>query len=209
MKALKIVGFIILAFFVSRELGNAYQQIGWDVIFVILPFVLIIITIKYFRNKNKRNTLLPNKIKDPALRKKLEEFQKLPKPTNESLNALLIDIDKIVFKHGGVYEGRATSDHIVLTISQQANIQQFKALLEIIEPTESNHCMCLGTYAIELFSRDQLKATIGFHHGDSIRYNKWYGDADLAKPNELLEFLSQQGLTDPLQDKMKTEQQLK
>jgi hypothetical protein len=62
--------------------------------------------------------------------------------------------------------------------------------------------MCLGTYAIELYSNGKLKATVGFHHGVSIRYDKWNGDAELAQSDKLLAFLSEQGLTKPLQDRL-------
>jgi hypothetical protein len=58
MKTIKIIGLIVLSFLVLKELGNAYRQIGSDVIFIIIPFVLIIIGIVYFRkwvrkHKNK------------------------------------------------------------------------------------------------------------------------------------------------------------
>lgn len=59
MKGLKIIGLIVLIFFVSKELANAYGQIGWDVIFTIIPLVLIIMGVIYFR---KRSGKYKNKI---------------------------------------------------------------------------------------------------------------------------------------------------
>jgi uncharacterized membrane protein len=52
MKALKIIGLIVLIFFVSQELVNAYRQIGWDVIFIIIPLAVIIMGVIYFRKRN-------------------------------------------------------------------------------------------------------------------------------------------------------------
>jgi hypothetical protein len=38
---------------VGSELGNAYSQIGWAVLFLIVPFVLIAWGIIYFRKRNE------------------------------------------------------------------------------------------------------------------------------------------------------------
>lgn len=141
-------------------------------------------------------------ILDLTNRKSLEELNKLPKPTNEGLGKLFVGVDKVVIKDGGVYKDKAMSDKIVLTISQPDNIQKLNDLLQIDEQNTGFYCMCLGTYAIELFSDTQIKTTIGFHHGVSIRYNQWNGDAALAKSDDLLTFLAEQGLTKPLNDRI-------
>jgi hypothetical protein len=139
---------------------------------------------------------------DLTNRKSLEEQNKLPKPTNEGLAKLFAGVDKVVIKDGGVYEDKAMTDKIVLTISQSEKIQALHNLLEIDEKNTGFYCMCLGTYAIELYAHRQLKASIGFHHGVSIRYDKWNGDAELAKSDYLLTFLFKQGLTKPLHDRI-------
>ena len=145
---------------------------------------------------------------DLTNRKSLEERNNLPKPTNEGLAKLFTEVDKVVFKDDGVYEDRAMSDKIVLTISQSDKIQTFHNLLEIDEKNTGFYCMCLGTYAIELYAGTQLKATLGFHHGVSIRYDKWNGDAGLAKSDELLTFLSEHGLTKPLHDRIEEKRKM-
>lgn len=139
---------------------------------------------------------------DLTNRKSLEELNELPKPTNEGLGKLFVGVDKVVIKDNGVYEGKAMSDKIVLTISHTDNIQKLKDFLQIDEQNTGFYCMCLGTYAIELHSGTQVKTTIGFHHGLSIRYHKWNGDATLAKSDDLFTFLAEQGLTKPLKDRM-------
>lgn len=142
----------------------------------------------------------------PALdftnRKSLEELNKLPKPTNEDLGRLFLGVDKVLIKDGGVYEDKAMSDKVVLTISQPDNIQKLNALLQIDELNTGFHCMCSGTYAIELYTGNRIQATIGFHHGVSIRYYNWNGDAQLAKSDDLLSFLAQQGFSKPLNDRI-------
>lgn len=139
---------------------------------------------------------------DLTNRKSLEERNKLPKPTNKGLGKLFVGVDKVVIKDDGVYEDKAMSNKIVLTISQTDNIQKLKDLLLIDEQNTGFYCMCLGTYAIELYSGTQIKATIGFHHGVSIRYHKWNGDAALAKSDDLLTFLAEQSLSKPLEDRI-------
>lgn len=140
---------------------------------------------------------------DLTNRKPLEDRNKLPKPSNEGLRKLFIGVDKVVIKKDGVIEDKAMSDKILLTILQGDKIKKFSELLEIDENNTGFYCMCLGTYAIELYSQNQIEATIGFHHGVSIRYHKWNGDAGLAKKDDLLTFLSDLGFTKPLEDRLK------
>jgi len=143
----------------------------------------------------------------PALdftnRKLSEERNKLPTPTNEGLKSIFVGVEKVLIKDGGVYEDKAMSDKVLLTLTQDDNIQDLCRLLEIDETNTGFYCMCLGTYAIELYTNDHVKDVIGFHHGVSIRYANWNGDAGLAKIDELLIFLSEQGLTKPLEESIK------
>ena len=139
----------------------------------------------------------------------LEERNKLPKPSNEGLANLFVGVDKVAIKHNGVYEDKAMSDKILLTISQGEKIQKLNELLEIDENNTGFYCMCLGTYAIELYNGTQINATIGFHHGVSIRYHKWNGDAELAKSDDLLKFLADLGFTKPLEDRVEEKRNMK
>jgi hypothetical protein len=134
-------------------------------------------------------------------RKSFEELNKLPKPSNEGLGKLFVGVDKIVFKENGVYEDKAISDKVLLTILNIDHIRKIEELLEIDENNSGFYCMCLGTYAIELYKDNKITSTIGFHHGISIRFHQWNGDAGLAKSDELLSFLSDLGFTKPLEDR--------
>ncbi|MCF6405468.1 hypothetical protein L3C95_21370 [Chitinophaga filiformis] len=139
---------------------------------------------------------------DLTNRKPEEERNKLPKPSNEGLKELFVDVDRVIIKDGGVYDDKAMSDQILLTINQADKVRMFHQLMEINENSTGFYCMCLGTYAIELYKQNSLKATIGFHHNVSIRYYKWNGDAELAKNDDLLTFLAEEGLTQPLADRI-------
>ena len=54
MKALKIIGLVGLVFLVSNELANVYEQIGWEVIFIIIPLAVIAVGVIYFRRRNRK-----------------------------------------------------------------------------------------------------------------------------------------------------------
>jgi len=147
-------------------------------------------------------------ILDLTNRKPLEERNKLPKPTNQRLNSLFVGVDKVVIKDDGVYEDKAISNRIVFSVLESNNIKKLNSLLQIDEQNSGFYCMCLGTYAIELYSNTQIKATIGFHHGVSIRYHNWNGDAALANSNELLNFLAELGFTKPLNEMLEEERKM-
>ncbi len=138
----------------------------------------------------------------------MEELEKLPKPTNDNLRQLFVDIDMIIIKEGGVYNDKAMSDEVVLTLGEQDKVKRFSELLEIDESNTGFYCMCSGTYAIELYNNGKLKATVGFHHGVSIRYDQWNGDAELTQSDNFLEFLNGQGLSKPLQDRLEEKRNL-
>lgn len=139
---------------------------------------------------------------DLTHRKLLEEYAKLPRPSNEGLKTLFAGVDSVIIKDGGVYNGKAMSDKILLTITAADNIQMLHQLMEIDENNRMGSCLCLGTYAIELHSNNQLLSTIGFHHEVSIRYENWKGDAGLARIDELLHFLADLGFTAPLAERI-------
>lgn len=123
-------------------------------------------------------------------------------PSNKDLTTLFTDVNKIVIKAGGVYNGKAMYDHILVTITQADHIHTFHQLLEVNEDLPQYYCMCSGTYAIELHHDTSLTTTIGFHHGISIRYDHWNSDARLTKRDDFLHFLAAQGLAQPLADRL-------
>lgn len=135
-------------------------------------------------------------------RKSQEELNELPAPSNEGLKKLFVGVDRVIIKEGGVYNDKAMYDEIRLTITRPEDIILFHQLLRIDESNTGFYCMCLGTYAIELYGGNNLISTIGFHHGISVRYHKWNGDAALANSDELLSFLAAQGFTQPLADRL-------
>ena len=135
------------------------------------------------------------------------ELSKRPAPTNEGLNALFAGVDVVTIKNGGVHNEKAMSNDVALTLDRPQDVAKFREALTIDEEKIGFHCMCLGDYALELKSGDQIKATIGFHHGISIRCAQWSSDAELADGYRLLNFLAEKGLTEPLAARIEDDRQ--
>lgn len=139
-------------------------------------------------------------IPDMTNEQRLAAINNLPKATNASIRHMFAGIDKVLLKDDGVYDDKAMSDTVLLTLTAPEAISRIGQLLEIDETMTGFHCMCLGSYAIELHAHNTMKYIIGLHHGTSIRYSGWNGDAALSKTEELVTFLSEQGLTQPLEE---------
>jgi hypothetical protein len=129
------------------------------------------------------------------------------KGNNETLTNLLGSVTTIRIKEDGVMNGKALSDKIVLNISAEDQVAEFKKLLEIVVPKEEYYCMCLGDYAIELMSGDLIKSTIGYHLSHSIRVENWSSDVELKQPRKLAEFFHKLGFEEPLEQKNKSDEQ--
>jgi hypothetical protein len=129
-----------------------------------------------------------------------EEMAKRPRPTNEQLQNLFTGVDCILIKPGGSSSLYASPNPTLLEITRPDAIKQFATLIEIDEVNIGFHCMCLGTYDIELYAGNQLQATISYHHEVSIRYDGWSSDASLAHPEQLVHFMASIGFTTPLED---------
>ncbi|MER7467988.1 hypothetical protein [Streptomyces sp. NPDC097981] len=74
------------------------------------------------------------------------------------------------------------------------------------------HCMCLGDVRFELFDRDGGRlAVVVLHHGATLRWGQWDGDAVLADGRLLLDWLDGHGMPGPLQqfeaDRLRAQEQ--
>lgn len=123
-----------------------------------------------------------------------------PSPDNSFLQDLFSQVTRVQIKDGGVASGKAMQNEVMLLIENAEDLRQFGQLIKIIESPEEFYCMCLGTYAIELYSNEKLLLTIGYHHGYSIRIEHWSSDAELLHPEELLQLLKRLGFSKPWEE---------
>ena len=138
----------------------------------------------------------------PAQKRSLDELYCKPFANNERLEELFQNINKVVIKKGGVYDGKAIGHTIELSLESKTDIDSLIKALHIEEPKEVVYCMCAGSYALELFNSSTLKGTIGLHHGRTIRYEGWKGDARLVNGLGLLTLIASRGYKQPLKDFM-------
>jgi len=124
-----------------------------------------------------------------------------PDPTQASLDGLLASVTRVRVIAGGVMHGKAMGTDVLLETADAADVAAFRACLKIVEdPRTFGHCMCLGNPALELYAGDELVATIGFHHGQSIRWEAWKHDAVLQDGNGLVNWLAERGVTGPREE---------
>ena len=98
----------------------------------------------------------------------------------------------------GVVDGSAVGMTVLLDTADKRSIQALRESLEIVEdPASFGQCMCIGDLAIELYDESELTATIGLHHGKSIRWHAWKYDAPLQDGLSLLGWLADRGVTGP------------
>ncbi len=126
-----------------------------------------------------------------------------PKPRNpsqRSLDILFEKVTRIRILAEGVSQGKALGDELLLEETNLQAILALRACLAIVEdPRSFGHCMCLGDQALELYSGSRLLATIGLHHGRSIRWEAWKYDALLVDGQCLLDWMAERGVIGPLQ----------
>lgn len=123
-----------------------------------------------------------------------------PDPSQSSLDEVFGKTTRLRFLDGGTFGGRALGNSVLVTVSDPDDIAALHSCLTIVEDRDTfAHCMCLGDQALELYCGAELLATIGIHHGRSVRWDAWKHDARLEDGHRLLMWLAARGATGPLQ----------
>lgn len=123
-----------------------------------------------------------------------------PNPSQSTLDALLNQVNRVRVLDDGTMDGKAIGSTVLLECSDTPSIAMLHTCLAIVEDARTfGHCMCLGDNAIECYRDQELIATIGLHHGHSIRWDVWKHDAQLRDGQALLKWLADRGVSSPLQ----------
>jgi hypothetical protein len=135
-----------------------------------------------------------------AVLKEREAFLKnRPAPSQGSLDVLLSTATRLRVLEGGVRDDKAIGRNVLLDSCDASAVSKIARLLRIVEdPITFGHCMCAGSYALEFYDGQTILATIGLHHGRSIRWHGWQWDACLCDAPGLLDGLNQLGVSGPL-----------
>jgi hypothetical protein len=105
---------------------------------------------------------------------------------------------------GGTCHRRPSTERTIFEVNDPAVIRDFVAKLEVDEAKSGFHCMCCGSPSLELYDGARLLATLGFHHGRSLRWpQRWPGDALLTarSAEHLVQFLGKHGFDQPLRER--------
>lgn len=123
-----------------------------------------------------------------------------PDPTQHNLNAMLDKVTRMRLIDGGTSKGKALGTQVLLDVTDAQSIVGLRHSLAIIEDKDTfSHCMRFGDYAMEFYKGHRFIATIGLHHGRSIRWDAWKNDALLRNGMQLLTWLADRGITAPLE----------
>ena len=125
---------------------------------------------------------------------------RLPNPSQRSLDILIEKVTRLRVIEGGVWQGKAQGDQVLLDVTDPQAVITLRECLKIVEDERTfGHCLCLGDQALELYGGDKRLATLGLHHGRSIRWDAWRYDALLVDGERLLDWLAERGAAGPLQ----------
>lgn len=118
-----------------------------------------------------------------------------PDPAQRHLDEVLPKVDRVRAVASGMFRGRALGAEAVLETNDPAALAALRETLRVVEdPRTFAHCACLGGPTLELYSGQDLVATIGLQHGHSIRWAKWKHDARLCNGQALSDWLTRHGI---------------
>jgi hypothetical protein len=93
------------------------------------------------------------------------------------------------------------------TLFEEKDAKELQALVRSIvidEPRSGFHCMCCGEPSFEFYAGEALLGTVGFHHGNGLRWSGgWPGDAALTPEcaDGLADWLAKRGVTGPKRER--------
>ena len=125
--------------------------------------------------------------------------------TNEdwttSLHTALHEVTRLRVRSGGTCHRQPEAEETLLDLRDGAQIARFVQGIQI-DPDESGPaCECCGDPTFEFYVGDTLTVSLGFHHGQRLRWldGPWSGDGALTKNSAdfLVAWLAVQGVSGP------------
>jgi hypothetical protein len=122
-----------------------------------------------------------------------------------SMNKALADelgtADRLRARTGGVCHRRESEEKTIHETREAAVIAEVAAHFQVAESSSGGHCMCCGNPTFEFYRGEVLVASLGFHHGRSIRWSDgvWPGDGMLLQSSALylIDWLAKHGYDGP------------
>jgi hypothetical protein len=128
------------------------------------------------------------------------------RPLQADLDRAWAKAGRATLIEGGTRAGKALGATVLLEVSDAHDLEALQQLTAIDETKVGFHCLCYGDLALVLKSTGSADLLVlGIHHGESIRWDGWNSDADLARGRDLLEWLAARGVEEPLRQYLENE----
>jgi len=122
----------------------------------------------------------------------------------ESLQRALAKTTRVRVRTGGTCHRDERREKTLFEITKPEELKQLIAGIGLDDEHNGFHCMCCGEPSLEFYDEHGLQATLGFHHGRSLRWpGGWPSDAALTydSANFLIDWLAEHGATGPREDR--------
>jgi len=121
----------------------------------------------------------------------------------QQLQQLLATADRLVLRSGGTCHRNEAREKVLFETAAADELAKVLPLLRVAEDGGSFHCMCCGNPTLVFFAAGKEIASIGVHHGLSIRWSQgpWNGDAMLLNGDDLAQWVAAHGDDGPLQER--------
>jgi hypothetical protein len=115
-----------------------------------------------------------------------------------ALSEVLGEAVRVRVTSGGATDKGPLSADVLADVRELPAVRGMIEALAVARVTDGG-CMCLGDLAVEFFAPGRRRlAVLGLHHGTSVRWSGWSGDADLVDGYAPLRWLAGQGCPGPL-----------
>lgn len=98
----------------------------------------------------------------------------------ELLQSRVSDADRIRVRSGGTCHRRIEEEETLFEVQGSADVTKILEMIAVDEDLSGESCGCCGNPTLEFYRNDSLVASIGVHHGYSLRWvGGWSGDSVL------------------------------
>lgn len=107
--------------------------------------------------------------------------------------------DRVRVRSGGTCHRTQADERTLVEFQDPDLIHRLGRGMAIDDAGSGFHCMCCGDPSLEYWRGDALLASAGFHHGRSLRWDGWPGDAllETGYRDWLVALLARHGVTGP------------
>lgn len=130
----------------------------------------------------------------------------------ELLRGLCDRADGVRVRSGGTCHRRPGEERVLFELKGPAAAAEFLGKLVVDDARSGFHCMCCGDPTFEILEAGRVVASLGYHHGRSLRAGGiWPGDALLAVASQdyLADLLARHGLDEPRKELQQAREQEK